>query len=168
MKQYLVYRHIVPNGKVYIGVTCQSAKCRWHRGDGYKNQKHFFDLILQYGWDNIKHEILCSKLNKETAECIEHALIEEAIRNGTAINLTASSKGDWRFGAEKRRGAGNGMARKVVNVETGEIFDCIADASASIGKNRHAVWFVVSGKSKTCGGYHWRYATEEEIQQLKE
>lgn len=65
---YLVYKHTCPNGKVYIGITSQSAKERWrNNGLGYKKNKHFFNAILKYGWDNIKHEIIFDKLAKEKA-----------------------------------------------------------------------------------------------------
>ena len=34
-KKYCVYKHIFPNNKVYIGVTCQKPEYRWRNGKGY-------------------------------------------------------------------------------------------------------------------------------------
>ena len=32
---FVVYRHISPSGKCYIGITCQKPECRWGN-NGYK------------------------------------------------------------------------------------------------------------------------------------
>lgn len=31
-KTYKVYKHIFPNGKVYVGITSQPLNCRWRSG----------------------------------------------------------------------------------------------------------------------------------------
>lgn len=75
-KQYIVYSHTTPNGKVYIGITSQTnPNRRWQNGLGYRTQPMFHRAIVKYGWDNIKHEVLYSGLKKEEAEKIEIALI---------------------------------------------------------------------------------------------
>lgn len=66
-RDYCVYRHTSPTGKVYIGVTRQKPEARWKNGNGYKYNAHFYSAILRYGWDNFKHEILSSGLTKEEA-----------------------------------------------------------------------------------------------------
>lgn len=73
--EYCVYKHTFPNNKVYIGITAQNPFRRWANGYGYKNQPYIFNAIKKYGWDNIKHEILCSGLNKKDAEEKEIELI---------------------------------------------------------------------------------------------
>lgn len=72
---YCVYRHTFPNGKVYIGITCQNPKSRWKNGLGYYKQNLIYNAINKYGWKNIKHEIIDSGLNKEEAEQKEMELI---------------------------------------------------------------------------------------------
>ena len=72
---YTVYKHIAPNGKVYIGITCKNPKQRWRNGKGYHHNAHFTSAIQKYGWDNIKHEILFTGLTKEEAEQKEIELI---------------------------------------------------------------------------------------------
>ena len=65
---YVVYKHTVPNGKVYIGITNREPEIRWGKnGNGYKRNKHFYQAIQKYGWKMIKHEILFSNLPKEIA-----------------------------------------------------------------------------------------------------
>lgn len=48
-------------------------------------------------------------------------------------------------------------ARKVLCVETGEIFGCIKDASIIKQTNRGSISAVCKGKRNTAGGYHWKY-----------
>lgn len=35
MNNYIVYKHIFPNNKIYIGLTRQKPERRWRNGDGY-------------------------------------------------------------------------------------------------------------------------------------
>ena len=74
---YLVYKHTSPSGKVYIGITKQTAASRWKNGLGYQSSPHFWSAIRKYGWDNIKHEILYDGLTKEEACEYEKSLISE-------------------------------------------------------------------------------------------
>lgn len=74
---YTVYKHTFPNNKVYIGITSQSVSRRWRNGEGYRNkQQLIYRAILKYGWNNIKHEILFTGLDREQAEAKEIELIK--------------------------------------------------------------------------------------------
>ena len=64
---YLVYRHIAPNGKSYIGITKQDAERRFQDGIGYKSQPQFWRAIKKYGWSSFQHEILESGLTEKEA-----------------------------------------------------------------------------------------------------
>ena len=78
MNSYTVYKHIAPNGKIYIGITVQTdLNRRWQNGSGYRTQRRFYRAIQKYGWENIKHEVVISSLSKKEAEGIEIALIKE-------------------------------------------------------------------------------------------
>ena len=75
MDSYCVYRHVAPNGKMYVGITRQEPKSRWANGMGYCKQPLFFNAINKYGWDNFKHEILLSELDVDNASLAEQLFI---------------------------------------------------------------------------------------------
>lgn len=64
-RKYCVYMHKNKiNGKVYIGATCLPTIARWGKtGNQYKRQKHFYDDIEKFGWNNFEHIILEEDLN---------------------------------------------------------------------------------------------------------
>lgn len=75
---WTVYKHTFPNGKVYIGITCQAVHRRWGRqGTGYRKQPIVYAAIEKYGWDNIHHEIILTDLTASEAKVAEQALIKE-------------------------------------------------------------------------------------------
>lgn len=76
--------------------------------------------------------------------------------------ISEANKGiEW---SKERRlkitGSKHPKARKVLCVETGEIFECINSASASKNLNYRNISNVCIGRRKTCGGFHWRYVDE--------
>lgn len=74
---YKIYIHRNKiNGKNYIGQTCQDLEKRWGRnGIGYKENKVFFNDILNYGWSNFEHSLLQHNLTKEEANKLENYYI---------------------------------------------------------------------------------------------
>lgn len=50
------------------------------------------------------------------------------------------------------------VGKKVMCVETGVIYNCVADACEALGKSRTAtgIAMCLSGKNKTAYGYHWK------------
>jgi hypothetical protein len=76
-KTYTVYRHVSPNGKQYVGITCKNHKDRWNGGRGYISNHHFWSAIIQYGWNNFQHEVLASGLSCDEAIEMEKRLIAE-------------------------------------------------------------------------------------------
>lgn len=95
-KDYCIYKHTAPNGKIYIGITKQSPNKRWSNGHGYKSCRYFFNAILKYGWINIKHEIICYDLPLEEANRLEKFYIEKYRSN------------DRQFGYNLLEGGGTG------------------------------------------------------------
>ncbi len=89
---YTIYKHIFPNGKIYIGITQQDPKIRWAKGLGYKRNTLMWRAIKKYGWENIKHEILEVNLTEDEANKKEIELIEK-------FNTT-----DFNFGYNIRSG----------------------------------------------------------------
>ena len=65
---YIVYKHTAPNGKCYIGMTCQTIERRARPdGRGYLGCDAFYNAILKYGWDSFTHEILDTGLTYDEA-----------------------------------------------------------------------------------------------------
>lgn len=98
MVMYYVYVHTLPNGKIYIGQTKDLNK-RWKNGEGYIDNKPFYKDIKIYGWNNIRHEIIASFNDRESAIKLEAVLIalkksenSEYGYNQTSIYDTAIKK----------------------------------------------------------------------------
>ena len=60
-------------------------------------------------------------------------------------------------------GANNKMSKPVVCIETGEIFASQGEAGRAKKCDSTTINKCCRGVKKTAGGYHWRYATQEEI-----
>ena len=73
---YCVYIHKFPNNKVYIGMTSDIVK-RWNNGFGYKNNEKMFEDIINYGWNNIEHNIIAENLSYNEAIKVESDKIKE-------------------------------------------------------------------------------------------
>lgn len=86
-KEYIVYRHVCPNGQIYIGITC-NVKRRWKPSE-YKDTS-LKPYIDKYGWDAIKHEVLYSCLTRDEALKLEDQLIVNARENDTCLNMQRS------------------------------------------------------------------------------
>lgn len=95
-RNYKLYVHIAPNGKRYYGITGkQNINRRWHNGNGYYCNNHFYRAIKKYGWDNFKHIILFDNLTKHEACLLEQCYI--ALYDTTNIdkgyNITIGGEG---------------------------------------------------------------------------
>ena len=104
MNNISIYRHIFPNGKVYIGQTCQKPEYRWNNGRGYKTSPFIFNAINKYGWDNIEHQILFSNLDQLNADIIEEDLIYYYKQIGKSYNLAngGSVNRGWKMSDEAK------------------------------------------------------------------
>ena len=94
---YKVYKHISPNGKVYIGITKRNVEDRWNDGKGYKGNEHFYRAIQKYGWNNFNHEILFENLTKEEACQKEIELIAEYKSNNFEYGYNICAGGEGRL-----------------------------------------------------------------------
>lgn len=166
MNNYFVYKHTAPNGKIYIGITKENPLKRWNNGFGYLGNQHFWFDIVQFGWRNIKHEIIKSGLSKQDAEAVEIELIRLLQSNNPKFGYNISSGGS--IGGKHseasrlrmslaRMGAKNHNAKAVRCIETNEIFGSAGEASRSKNINQSHISAVCLGKRKTAGNLHWEY-----------
>ena len=91
-QNYIVYKHVFPNRKVYIGITSKDdPEKRWLHGDGYKSNEILYSAIQQYGWDNIEHQIIASGISKDDAMQLEVELISsyDSTNPNNGYNISA-------------------------------------------------------------------------------
>ena len=100
-KKYCVYKHTTPANKYYFGITSynKDKNLRWRNGMGYRTQTVFFNAIVKYGWDNIKHEIVEDNLTLDEAIKKERYYIEKYKTNvseykheANGYNMTAGGE----------------------------------------------------------------------------
>lgn len=103
-------------------------------------------------------------LYKPVKRVIDYAKAEELIRAGLRDCEVAKALGVGRSTIARFRidvlGIGmrprKGVAKPVLCVETGEIFETGAAAAKAVGRSPSAVSSALCGKIKTAGGYHWQ------------
>lgn len=93
-KTYKVYKHVFPNGKIYIGITSQTINERWRGGKGYGNNPHITRAINKYGWDNVKHYVLKGDFTLDEANSKEKELIKKYKSNDPKYGYNITSGGD--------------------------------------------------------------------------
>lgn len=92
---YIVYVHITPNNKKYVGLTKNSIEDRSGKeGKNYKGQV-FYYAIKKYSWNNIQHIILKSGLSREDACFYEKYYIQKfkSFEPDFGYNLTLGGEG---------------------------------------------------------------------------
>lgn len=93
-KRWIVYAHICPKGRIYIGITCQKPNRRWRNGTAYKHNDYFDNAINKYGWDNFQHEIIASGITLEEANNFEELLISKLNSNDREFGYNLTLGGD--------------------------------------------------------------------------
>lgn len=169
MKKYIIYCHTnTCNGKKYIGITSKSANSRWRNGEGYRNNHHFYRAIKKFGWNSFSHDILFEVETEEEALAIEEKLILETKSYDSKYGYNKLIGGNINDEANKHfiisRKVESGAIKKVVNIETGEIFLGPKDAERKTGIDASSICGVCTHKKNafTAGGYHWCYEDEYE------
>ena len=192
-----LYMHICPNGKKYIGITAQQPNQRWRDGKGYCKNKHFYNAILKYGWNNIQHIILFSDLTEDEANELEEKLIDE-------MDLTNPEKGynlhtggrHHRLSKESREKIRNRMVgvyagdknpfygkhhteeslakfrKRVeqysVDGEYIRTFNSLTEAAETHDVDKSSLSKACKGIYKTYAGYQWKFeGSEKEIKPYK-
>ena len=158
--EYIVYEHLFPNGKKYIGITCRPPKKRWKGGlYGYSHNVYMQNAIKKYGWQNVEHIILKTGLTKSEAESEEIRLIKKYDltnrRNG--YNLEKGGKGTNRITEETReklriKCSGKNNARYGVEV-TEETREKMRQAKLGIKQTDEHRFNIMCGEGKKTGQY---------------
>lgn len=98
IKNFAVYCHYFPNGKVYVGLTCHGedieSKRFGHNGCKYSKQPLVWRAIQKYGWNNIEHVVIAKGISRESAINIEKDLIELYKSNDRKYGYNLSGGGE--------------------------------------------------------------------------
>lgn len=188
-KRWCVYMHTnKTNNKVYVGITGQKPKRRWHHGGGYQTQQYFWRAIQKYGWDGFEHIIFAENLTKEEACKMEKLLIAlyDTTNRNYGYNISTGGEGPegctwtadqyekraaYKATEETRRkisenhadvsGGKHPRAKAVRCIELNIKFDCTRDAERQLGVNHAHISACCKGQRNVAGGYHWEYVIQE-------
>lgn len=118
-RTFYIYCHTAPNGKRYIGQTSMNPKKRWNRGWGYLGCTYFHHAIEKYGWDNIRHDIICVVHSEELAHAFEKYYIQkyDTFNHEHGYNLTLGGEGTLGHAVSEE------CKRKISEANTGNFWD---------------------------------------------
>ena len=140
---YTVYMHVnKTNGKKYIGITCQkNLNVRWHNGEGYRQQRRFYNAIKCYGFDGFDHVVLETGLTKEQAETKEREYISKYksndlqygynIENGGRVNKYTDEQKEQRRRAQLGRKHSEASKKKMSVIMRGRSTEWLTGRKAS-------------------------------------
>lgn len=168
----IIYLATFPNGKMYVGQTICDLE---HRKNQHRNEADrgegstFHKAINKYGFNNIKWEVIDSGSNQKELDDKEKYYIKKyrtftGYRNCKGYNRTLGGEGvrglihskDTRTKISnslkgKLAGNNNPSARKVVCINTGEVFDTMKEASAKYGSPYHHICSCCIGDRLSSG-----------------
>ncbi len=154
-RPYYIYIHTCPNYWTYVGLS-QNPKQRWNNGEGYKENKDFYQAIQRFGWENIKHEIVAETYYKWVAQKIERTLITHFKKKKRNFNENNIESKLLDSNKSKRHTKRVGQYNKA----TGELvkeFESIREAKDYTGVPEQGIRETCINKIKTSGGYVWKY-----------
>lgn len=162
-KKYCVYVHIFPNGKQYVGMTC-NTKDRWrYYGYAYSEITDMNLDIRKYGWDNIQHIILKSDLTFEDAKQLEHD--ETLKRNTTNKEFGYNTRASYSSIGSTNPMYGKSGKESPVSIPVYQYdkdglfiaeYDSALAASIKLKIYNH-INECCRNERKSCGGYFWSY-----------
>lgn len=170
------------NGKIYIGQTIRSLNKRIYEHLARGRNTYFDRALHKYGIQNFNIEVIDYAENKDELNKKESYYIKFFnCKFPFGYNLTDGGEGTIgirRFGKdnphynkkhtkeakEKISKARklytkekHPLARKIINLDTGEIFNCMVNACEKYKLDKSTLTKVCKGKRNKCGGYHWKY-----------
>ena len=174
MNNYILYMHVCPNKKVYIGQTCQKPEKRWNNGNGYRNNVYFKNAIKKYGWNNIEHIILKDSLTKEEVDLLEIEYIKRYKSNDRRFGYNITAGGDGALSREvsietKKKmktansGKNNPKSKRVLCITTNLYFDCTTQAAQYYSIDSSAISKCCRGIHRTAGKMEWCYIDDNNI-----
>ena len=158
MKNFILYKHTFPNGKVYIGITSkETAELRWRGGRGYQTQTLLANAIKEFGWENIQHEILYKNIPEEEISALEQAVIKEYKANCRDYGYNILEGG-----LDGYVRVGQSVLMYDLNGNFVRSFLTILDACDFLGVGQGgSISAACQGKRVSMYGYQWRFYQED-------
>lgn len=148
--KYIVYRHVFPNGKSYIGITSQYPLWhRWRGGHGYNKQTKMWRAIRKYGWENVQHEVLSERLTLSEANRIEQEMVAKFNSVDNGYNISSGGGGTFGIPCSEETKAKIGLANRGKPGKYPEHLVRFIE--------EHGAW----NKGKRLAGEHYRKVAEE-------
>ena len=168
MGEYFLYKHTnLINGKVYIGITKQKPKRRWHNGAGYKNNKYFYSAIQKYGWNNFEHKILFEKLDFDEANNKEIQLIKKYDSTNRKKGYNIHTGGDARKGQSMPKGYDSPKHKIVEQYDIDGNFikeyGGLRQIQRETGYKHKTIQHCCVGDCKSAYGFQWKYKNSNKI-----
>jgi len=109
------------------------------------------------------------KLSEETRKKLSEAKKGKKLSEETRKKMSEAKKGKhWKLSEETRKKMSEAKKGKLINrkdrskkvlcVETGEVFESARDAHRQTGINPGSISLACNGKRNKAGGYHWKFA----------
>lgn len=175
---YTVYKHTLPkefsgkeNNMVYIGITSIIPEKRWRNGQGYWQNKYFYNAIHKYGWSNFEHIIITDGLTKSEAENMEIELIREynSANRLYGYNLDLGGNSIGKHSKEVKEKIKLANSKSIMCIETGECYHSTVEAMkiTGIGGIKKHLLGELEHAGKLVDGtkLHWKYCDESECQE---
>lgn len=174
------------NNKSYIGITTQLfRKRKSHHLNAAENNRYknviFHKALRKYGPDNFEWKIIANAKDQQELKSLEIKLISDiCTMSPNGYNMTLGGESSYicdelkeakrvssigrkhtdeakRKCKESKMDDKNPMSKRVLCVETGEIFGSQSSAARFAGVKQALIWMVINKKRgyHTAGGFHW-------------
>lgn len=148
IRNYKIYRHMLPNGKVYIGTTsAEKLYERFNYGHGYEHQP-FGAAVAEYGWSQVTTEIL-EEVNGtyKDATTVEAYWVKKSIDAGYEVF-------NKHYAAKEKEYKYNCGGCTIINTNT--YYSTFKAAADFIGVTRSAVQMALK-EDRPCKGWNLAY-----------
>ena len=184
-KKNVIYKYEnLDDGKIYIGKTVQELCKRLRQHTYSKGNSPLDKAIKKYGLEKFDIEVIAEADTEEELNSLEMFFIEfYGCKIPDGYNLTDGGEGSAGriISEETRKKLSKSITgkklkpeviaflasipkknrRKVICIETGAVFESLADAAKWAGITDSYMCKLCKGEKATGGGYHWRYEDEE-------